>query len=266
MKVFEKFRLAIKKSNSLVCVGLDTDIKKIPQFLLKEKNPMLAFNKKIIEATSDIVSAYKLNSAFYESQGLAGIETLMETRKCIPSDVIAICDAKRGDIGNTSKMYAKAAFEIMGFDILTVNPYLGTDAVAPFLEYEDKGVFILCLTSNPGAYDFEIYGKEPIFKRVASFANEWNKKYGNCGLVVGATMSDFLSDIKGIAPELPWLVPGVGAQGGSVEDVIKHGGENLVINSSRNIIYASSEENFAEKAREEALKLKDEINRHRKNI
>lgn len=266
MKAFEKLKSAVQKSSSLVCVGLDTDINKIPKHLFNEPDPILSFNKQIIEATSDVVCAYKLNSAFYESCGLTGIQALIETRKYIPSDVTAILDAKRGDIGNTSKMYAKAAFELMGFDILTVNPYLGSDAIEPFLEYENNGIFVLCLTSNPGASDFETYGPEPVYKRVAEFANEWNKKHNNCGLVVGATMTDFLNEIRVLAPDLPWLVPGVGAQGGSVEEVIEYGGEDLIINSSRAIIYAGKEKDFAQKAREEALKLKNEINKFRTNI
>lgn len=266
MKTFEKLRNAVKKSNSLVCIGLDTDTNKIPPHLLEEPNPILAFNKKIIEATSDVVAAYKLNSAFYEAYGLAGYQALIETRELIPPDVVAILDAKRGDIGNTSKMYAKAAFEVMGFDILTVNPYLGSDSIEPFLEYEDNAVFILCLTSNPGAKDFETCGPEPVYKKVARSASEWWKKNNNCGLVVGATMTDFLNEIRVIAPDLPWLVPGVGAQGGSVEEVMKYGSEDIIINSSRAIIYADKTRDFAHKAREEALKLKDEINKFRTNV
>lgn len=274
MPFFEKLKESILKNNSLLCVGLDTDITRIPEFLLApfrtetgdaNPNPILAFNQQIINATSPFASAYKINSAFYEAYGELGFDTLRETKKCIPSYIPVILDAKRGDIGNSSKMYAKAVFEVLDFDAITVNPYPGFDGVEPFLQYEDKGVFVLCLTSNPGADDFQTVGAIPLYIKVAKAVAQWNKKK-NCGLVVGATKNELLKEVRKTAPDLPWLVPGVGTQGGSVEQVIKYGGENLIINSSRAIIYAGKEADFAVKAGESARRLKDEINRYRRNI
>ena len=272
MKFYEKYREAVERNNSLVCIGLDTDPKLIPNFLNQEPDPIFAFNQRIIDTTCDLVSAYKLNSAFYEAEGARGFEILKKTRDYIPSHIPVILDGKRNDIGNSSKMYAKMAFEQFGFDGITVNPYLGGDSIEPFLEYEDKGIFVLCLTSNPGALDFQMHGEPPLYLRVAESVDKWNTK-GNCGLVVGATKSELLKKVRGVAPELILLVPGVGAQGGKVEEVVKYGGsprpspwrgENLIINSSRAIIYASGGPDFAQKAREATTTLRDKINQWRK--
>ncbi|MCK4307619.1 orotidine-5'-phosphate decarboxylase [candidate division WOR-3 bacterium] len=260
MKFYEKYRKVVECNNSLVCVGLDTDPKLIPDFLNQEPDPIFAFNQQIIDATCDLVNAYKLNSAFYEAGGSRGFETLKKTRNYIPSPIPVILDGKRNDIGNSSKMYARMAFEQFGFDGITVNPYLGGDSIKPFLDYKDKGIFVLCLTSNPGALDFQMHGDPPLYIRVAESVNNWNTNR-NCGLVVGATKSELLKKVREVAPDLILLIPGVGAQGGKAEDVVKYGGENLIINSSRAIIYASGDSDFAQKAREATIILRDNINR-----
>jgi orotidine-5'-phosphate decarboxylase len=264
MKFLEKLLLASRNNNSLVCVGLDTDEGKIPPFLKNEDDPTLAFNQRIIDSTRDLVCAYKPNLAFYEALGARGWEALRKTCEYIPSEIPIILDAKRGDIGNTACMYAKALYDVLKADAVTVSPYMGRDAVLPFLEYEDKGTFILCLTSNKGAADFQlttIEGK-PLYELVS-----WNEK-GNCGLVVGATYPEQLKRIRQIAPGLPFLIPGVGAQAGEIESTIKYGtdnkGELAIINSSRAILYASSGEDFAQAARNETLRLRDSINLHRR--
>lgn len=268
MKFLEKLKKASQKNNSLLCVGLDTELEKIPKFLLKKKDSILAFNQVIIDSTKDLVCAYKPNLAFYEAYGIKGLEALKKTCEYIPKDIPVILDAKRGDIGNTSKMYAKAIFEEFKADGVTLSPYLGEDSLTPFLEYEDKCCFILCLTSNAGARDFqlqEIEGK-PLYKIVAEKVKVWNKK-GNCGLVVGATFPEQLKEIREIASGLPILIPGVGAQKGDVGKTVKYGtdknGELAIINSSRGVIYASSEKDFAEAARREAERLRNEFNLYR---
>ncbi|HVP35432.1 MAG TPA: orotidine-5'-phosphate decarboxylase [Terriglobales bacterium] len=269
MKFIQKLKSASAKNKSLLCVGLDTELEKIPKFLLQEKDPIFAFNRAIIDSTSDLVCAYKPNLAFYEAYGLKGLEALKKTCEYIPKDIPIILDAKRGDIGNTSKMYAKAIFDEFKGDGVTLSPYLGGDSLSPFLEYEDKCCFILCLTSNAGAKDFQlqnIQGK-PLYKIVAEKILSWNKK-GNCGLVVGATYPEQLKEIREIAPDLPILIPGVGAQKGDAELTVRYGtdkNENLaIINSSRGIIYASAEKDFAQAAGEEAKKLRDLFNLYRK--
>ena len=269
MKFVEKLKRASQKNNSLLCVGLDTELEKIPKFLLSEKEPIFSFNQKIIDSTRDLVCAYKPNLAFYEAYGIKGLEALKKTCEYIPKDIPVILDAKRGDIGNTSKMYARAIFEEFKADGVTLSPYLGEDSLSPFLEYEDKGCFILCLTSNAGAKDFqlqEIEGK-PLYKIVAEKVKTWNKK-GNCGLVIGATYPEQLKEIRDMAGELPILIPGVGAQKGDAEKTVKYGtdknGELAIINSSRGVIYASSEKDFALRAKDEAKKLRDLFNSYRK--
>ena len=268
MKFIEKLLNISRKNNSLLCVGLDTDIQKIPKFLLKEKDPIFEFNKRIIDSTFDLVCAFKPNSAFYEALGTRGWESLKKTIDYIPKDIVAILDAKRGDIGNTAKMYAKAVFEELKVDGVTLNPYLGEDAILPFLEYEGRCGFILCLTSNKGAQDFQLQKieKKPLYEIVAEKVLGWNKRK-NCGLVVGATYPEQLKKIREIAFDLPFLIPGVGAQGGEIESTVKYGTDkdrNLaIINSSRGIIYASSGIDFAEKAKDEAKKLRDLINSYR---
>lgn len=269
MRFIEKLTNISRKNNSLLCIGLDTDLEKIPKFLLKDHDPFFSFNQKIIESTGDLVCAYKPNIAFYEAYGPKGWQALKKTCEAIPKEIPIILDAKRGDIGNTAKMYAKAILENLGADAVTVNPYMGEDAIFPFLEYEDKCAFILCLTSNKGAQDFQlslIDGK-PLYQLVAEKTLSWDKRE-NCGLVVGATYPEQLRKIREIAKSLPILIPGIGAQAGELESTVKFGtdekGERAIINSSRAIIYASQKENFAEAARDEALKLKDKINLYRK--
>ncbi|MGB7062200.1 MAG: orotidine-5'-phosphate decarboxylase [Candidatus Zixiibacteriota bacterium] len=268
MRFVEKLLNASRKNNSLVCVGLDTDLQKIPRHLLKREDPTFAFNQKIIDSTSDLVCAYKPNMAFYEAQGARGWESLKKTCKYIPEEIPIIIDAKRGDIGNTARMYAKAFFEELKGDAVTVNPYMGEDAVSPFLEDEGKCAFVLCLTSNEGARDFQLskVDGKPLYEIVAEKVLSWNEK-GNCGLVVGATHPEQLKRIREIAPSLPFLIPGIGAQAGDIESTVKSGtdenGELAIINSSRGILYASGQEDFDQAARNEALRLRDAINLHR---
>ena len=247
---------------------MDTDEGKIPKFLMHEDDPIFAFNQKIIDSTRDLVCAYKPNMAFYEALGSRGWEALRKTCEYIPAEIPIILDAKRGDIGNTANMYAKALYDVLKADAVTVSPYMGKDAVLPFLEYEDKGSFILCLTSNQGAKDFQLSLIEgrPLYEIVAEKVLSWNEK-NNCGLVVGATYPEQLKRIREIAPSLPFLIPGVGAQAGEIESTIKYGtdhnGERAIINSSRAILYASSGEDFAQAARNETLRLRDLINLYR---
>jgi len=270
MNFKEKLSKIVKKNNSLLCIGLDTDIEKIPKHLFKiNKTPFLEFNKSIIEATKEFVCAYKINMAFYEVFGKSGFEILEETISYIPKDIIVILDGKRNDIGNTAKMYAKSLFEVLNADAVTVNPYLGKDSVLPFLEYTNKCSFILCRTSNPSAVDFQnlIVSNTPIYQLVARKIKEWNN-FDNCGAVVGATYPNELKIIREIlGEEIPILIPGIGAQGGDIEKTVKYGtnksGEMAIINSSRGIIYAAKDESFSEKAKIEARSLRDEINRYK---
>jgi orotidine-5'-phosphate decarboxylase len=270
MNFTEKLSAIVKKNNSLLCVGLDIDREKMPTFLFEsEDDPFLFFNKSIINQTKDLVCAYKLNMAFYETIGLKGVELLMKTVQYIPKDVVVILDGKRNDIGNTARKYAQSLFETFNADAITVNPYLGLDGVTPFLEYRDKCSFILCRTSNPSAADFQdcIVSETPLYQLVAQKIKEWNK-YSNCGAVVGATYPDELKIIRGIVGEtIPLLLPGIGKQGGDVEKTVKNGtnkkGEMAVINSSRGIIYAGHDKDFAVASRNAALSLRDAINKHR---
>jgi orotidine-5'-phosphate decarboxylase len=266
MKFTEKLAGAVRRNKSLVCVGLDPD----PE-LMPEKISVSEFNKAIIDATSDLVCAYKPNLAFYEALGDEGMSTLKATVRHIPNHIPVIADAKRSDIGNTAKAYAKAIFAYLEFDASTVNPYLGFDSIEPFIQYRDKGIFILCRTSNAGAADFQSLrsetesGPRPLFEIVAGKAHEWNK-YGNIGLVVGATYPEELKLIRQSYPDMPLLIPGIGAQGGDLALTIRYGidaqGEKTIINSSRQIIYASQGKDFAEAARKAALTLRDQINQH----
>ncbi|MBL0328567.1 MAG: orotidine-5'-phosphate decarboxylase [Bacteroidetes bacterium] len=268
----------IQKKKSFLCVGLDTDITKIPQYLLKTEDPIFEFNKQIIDATKDFAVSFKPNMAFYETQGVKGWISLEKTINYINQtcpDIFTIADAKRGDIGNTSKMYAKAFLETLNFDSITVAPYMGEDSVKPFMEYKNKWVILLALTSNSGASDFQlnvmhspfekgargIDANVPLYANVLETSKSWSSP-DNMMYVVGATKAEMLSDIRKIVPDSFLLVPGVGAQGGSLNEVAKHGMNKqcgLLVNSSRGIIYASSGENFAEKAREEAMKLQKEM-------
>jgi len=266
----EKLSNIVHENDSLVCVGLDIDEEKTPTFLFNtSKDPFFDFNKSIIDATKDIVCAYKLNMAFYEVLGSKGFELLDKTIKHIPRNVVVILDGKRNDIGNTAKKYAQSLFEKFNADAVTVNPYLGKDGVAPFLEYKDKCSFILCRTSNPSAVDFQdlkTQGK-PLYKIVAEKIKDWDK-IGCCGAVVGATYPDELKTIRSILGDnIPLLIPGVGKQGGDVEKTVKYGTnskhEMALINSSREIIFAGDKEDFAEKSREKAFSLQKEINKYR---
>lgn len=257
----------IQKKRSFLCVGLDSSLDKIPQHLLKYENPILEFNKQIIDATKDLCVAYKPNTAFYECYGKKGWETLIETWKYIPQDIFSIADAKRGDIGNTSAMYAETFFNAasseMSFDSVTVAPYMGSDSVTPFLTFKDKWVILLALTSNAGHADFQLQeiGADRLFEKVIKTSQTWATAE-QMMYVVGATRGAAFGDVRKLAPDHFLLVPGVGAQGGDLSEVCKYGLNSqcgLLINSSRGIIYASQGEDFAEKAREEALKLQQEM-------
>jgi len=257
----------IKHKKSFLCVGLDTDLKKIPPHLLNEEDPAFTFNKAIIDATADYCVAFKLNLAFYECNGLKGWSSLEKTvryiRKQYPEQFI-IADAKRGDIGNTSKMYAQSFFEELNFDAVTVAPYMGEDSVKPFLEYPGKWVILLVLTSNKGSIDFQLTKNdqgERLFEKVLKTSENWASD-NKMMYVVGATQGSLLKDIRKIAPDNFLLVPGIGAQGGSLEEVVKYGMNSqcgLLVNSSRQIIYTGNDENFAQSAQVEAQKLQEEM-------
>jgi orotidine-5'-phosphate decarboxylase len=270
MNFKQKLTALSHKNNSLVCIGLDVDKEKMPKFLFESsKNPYLEFNKSIIDSTKDIVCAYKLNMAFYEVLGTEGFELLKKTIKQIPKDVVVILDGKRNDIGNTARKYAQTLFETLSADAITVNPYLGRDGVAPFLEYKDKCSFILCRTSNASAIDFQdlAVSKTLLYQIVAKKIKEWNEN-DNCGAVVGATYPKELKIIRSIlGDEIPILIPGIGKQGGDVEKTIKNGtnskGKMAIVNSSRHIIFAGDDEDFAAVSRKKALSLRNEINKYR---
>ena len=253
----------ISKNNEgkFICVGLDTDITKIPAFLRDKPDGVFKFNQSIIEATKDFAAAYKINFAFYEREGAKSISELEKTVDLIPQDILSIADAKRGDIGNTSEMYAKSVYEHFKFDSVTLHPYMGKDSLQPFLDFTDKINFILVLTSNPGANDFEklkLTGGKFLYQNVLQKVNEWNENH-NCGIVFGATnLNELKSNIKDFG-NLSVLLPGVGAQGGSLENISETfnriNRKNYIVNVSRAIIYKSSVENFAEVAREELISL-----------
>lgn len=243
---------AIRQKKSYLCVGLDTDITKIPPHLLVEPDPVFAFNKEIIDATKDYCVSYKINTAFYESRGAKGWESLQKTVAYLPPDVLSIADAKRGDIGNTSAQYAKTFFDLLQFDAVTVAPYMGADSVEPFLAYKNKWTILLALTSNPGAADFELQktGEEYLYEKVLRTATTWGSP-DNLMFVVGATQAAHLAAIRALCPDYFFLVPGVGAQGGNLQELSQaamnqDGG--LLVNVSRAIIYASHQHDFAEKA------------------
>ncbi|WP_303024610.1 orotidine-5'-phosphate decarboxylase [Duncaniella muris] len=257
----------IRKKGTFLCVGLDTDIKKIPEHLLTEEDPMFAFNRAIIDATAPYCVAYKPNTAFYESRGTEGWQTLERTVNYLRTnypDHFIIADAKRGDIGNTSSLYARAFFENMGVDAITVAPYMGFDSVKPFMDYESKWVILLALTSNPGSRDFQFLTDMTgtrLFEHVLETAQKWGTTE-NLMFVVGATQGAMFAEVRRVAPQSFLLVPGVGAQGGSLEEVAKWGMTpecGLLVNSSRGIIYASSGTDFADAAAAEARKLRDHM-------
>lgn len=257
-----------RQKKSLVCIGLDIDLNKVPEFILHKAEPLEYFGKAIIDATIEFAAAYKLNTAFFEAYGVFGWKAMTNLVSYLPNNVIKIADGKRGDIGNTSSMYARAFFEDLSFDAMTVNPYLGYDGIEPFIKNKEKGIFVLCHTTNKGAEDFQKFsdGNKKLFERVAEKVNQWNQNQ-NCGLVVGATYPAELQHIRTLAPDLPFLVPGLGAQGGDFDLAIQYAtnelGEGAIFNFSRSIIYSSGNEDFAKKAGEQAKKMQEEINLRR---
>jgi orotidine-5'-phosphate decarboxylase len=264
MDFVEKLAGASRRNRSLLCIGLDPDPALMPEGL-----GVFYFNRAIVEATADIVCAYKPNIAFYEALGAEGLTTLKMTRECIPPDIPVIIDAKRGDIGNTARAYARSLFDELGFDAATVSPYLGLDSLEPFIERRDKGVFVLCRTSNAGAIDFQSLqcrtqgGEKMLFEVVAEKVAAWNR-HGNLGLVVGANYPEELKLIRQRYPEILLLIPGVGAQGGELSLAVSYGADagrcRTVINSSRQIIYVSRGSDFAAAARSAAIAMRDRMN------
>ncbi len=267
----QKLDSIVAKNNSLLCIGLDPDLEKLPRHLLNLEDPIFEFNKALIDSTSDLVCSYKPNIAFYEAYGLKGLESLKKTLEYLQknyTDIPMILDAKRGDIGNTADRYAKAIFDFWKADAVTVYPHLGKDALEPFFNYENKLIIVLIKTSNPDSGTFqnlEVDGK-PYYLKMAEIARDWNQP--NLGLFVGATYPKELSDVREIFPDSVFLTAGVGAQGAKTEQAVKAGvdkdGNNLICNNSREIIYASSSEDFAEAARKKAVEIKEEINKYRK--
>ncbi len=258
----------IQKKHSFLCIGLDTDLRKIPSHLLNTDDPIFEFNKQIIDTTHDLCVAYKPNIAFYESMGASGWNSLKKTLEYIPKEIFTIADAKRGDIGNTSKMYAKTFFETYNFDSVTVAPYMGSDSVKPFLDFDGKWAIVLALTSNQGGLDFQLLkdeDNEMLYQKVLKKAQTYGH---NIMFVVGATRAEALKEIRKIAPDNFLLVPGVGAQGGSLEEVAEYGMNShcgLLVNSSRGIIYASSSQDFAKVARQKSLELQTRMSEMLKN-
>ena len=275
MNFLHKLRHIQRKNNSLLCIGLDTDVAKVPEFLYAYGDPQYEFNRHIIDATKDIVCAYKLNIAFYESVGEHGWYTVHQTLARIPEEIVTIGDGKRGDIPSSSERQALLLCEDWEFAGTTVNPYMGKDSIEPFIKRKDQCAFVLTVTSNTGAKDFQylkVKGRrldsssKPLYEHVVRTAKKWNTK-NNIGLVVGATRPAELKRIRSLAPDMPILIPGVGAQRGNLETAVRYGcdpkGELAIINVGRSILYASSGEDFAEKAREAALKIRDQINIYR---
>jgi orotidine-5'-phosphate decarboxylase len=260
---------SITEKRSFLCVGLDSEIEKIPSFLLKTKDPVFEFNRRIIDSTHKYTVAYKPNVAFYECNGTKGWKSLESTLNYIKKNfpgILVIADAKRGDIGNTSKMYAREFFENMNFDAVTVAPYMGEDSVTPFLTYSNKWVILLALTSNKGADDFQYHNEDglKLFERVLTLSCKWGS-INNLMFVVGATRAEMLKDIRKIVPEHFLLIPGVGAQGGSLQEVVKYGLTNkcgLLVNSSRGIIFADNSENFDKVAGEKAAEIQKEMQQY----
>lgn len=268
MNFTRKLRSIQKKHNSLLCIGLDTDINKIPEFLFEFGDPIYEFNRRIIDATRDLVCAYKINLAFYEVTGEHGWYTVHQTLARIPEEIVTIGDAKRGDIGNSSEAYAKLIVDDYEFAACTVNPYMGEDSVKPFMKHAHQGVFVLALTSNPGAADFQylpVRGR-PLYEHVIARVKKWNTR-NNCGIVVGATRPKELKRIRELAGDMPLLIPGIGAQGGDLDASVRYGcdkdGFMAVITASRSILYASNGEDFARAARAEAERLRIAINTSR---
>lgn len=268
MSFYDRIRSIQRKNNSLLCIGLDPDLDKLPKHLLSHAAPVVRFCEEVVEATGDLACAYKLNLAFFEHLGEKYWRSVRRVLACIPRDIMTIGDAKRGDIGNTSVMYARTLFKEFRFTAATVNAYMGEDSVRPFMENPERGVFILALTSNPGAKDFQYLRtrRRPLFEQVVVKAKKWNDKK-NIGFVVGATRPAQLKRVRQLAPDMPLLIPGVGLQGGDVKSTVRFGcdgnGEMSLVNASRSIIYASCGKDFAEAARTAAENLRNELNRHR---
>jgi len=267
MKFEEKLLAAQQRNNSWVCVGLDIQLSKMPLPLQQMDDPILPFAQAIIDATRDLACAFKPNLGFFLAEGAAGVIALERLMRYIPSDIPIILDGKFGDIGSTAEQYAHGAFQALCADAVTLSPYVGADAIKPFLNYADKGVFVLARTSNPGAGEFQnlLCDGTPLYQSVVRKASEWHQAGpGSCGLVVGATYPQELEQVRALAPDLPFLIPGVGAQGGDLAAAVRHGptrsGVGPVINASRSILYASGKADFAEAARAAALKMRAEIN------
>ncbi|HEX5502520.1 MAG TPA: orotidine-5'-phosphate decarboxylase [Thermomicrobiales bacterium] len=275
-----RFREAAERNDSLLCVGLDPDVARFPAALRARcaddpAGAIVAFNRAIVEATADLVCAYKPNLGFYAAFGPAGLVALAETRRLIPPAIPALLDAKVNDIGHTAAAYATGYFDAFGFDAVTANPYLGEDALQPFLERRDRGVFVLCRTSNPGSGDLQglaVAGDEggPLYETVARRIAAWGERYGGCGAVVGATYPRELAAVRAILPDAPILVPGIGAQGGALAETVRAGldadGFGLAINASRAVTYASAGADFADAARRAAQELRAAINAERANV
>ncbi len=260
-----------QKNRSMICLGLDLDPKKMPSEYSGSAKGLFDFAHRIIDATADLVCAYKPNMAFYESLGPDGLSLLKVIRDRIPEDIPVIMDGKRGDIGNTAQYYAEAMFDRYRADWVTLNPYMGYDSLRPFLEFKDKGVFILCLTSNSGSRDFQLLeiDHKPLYIHVAEKVLYWNKEQ-NCGLVVGATHPDQLKEIRAVSGDMPFLIPGVGAQGGSLEEAAVMGSDDFrkpaVINVSRSVLYASNDKDFAQRARQELERLNAQVTQLRQRV
>ncbi|MFQ5628491.1 MAG: orotidine-5'-phosphate decarboxylase [bacterium] len=253
----EKLQEMQAQKKSLLCVGIDPEFEKVPKRLNHDSDWLFKFCHVMIKSTMQYAVAYKFNFAFFESLGTYGCETLNRLLEIVPPDCISLADAKRGDIGNSAKHYAKAIFNNLGFDAVTVNPYMGYDAVEPFLAYRQKGIYCLCLTSNPGAKDLQYCqsGGKPLYFHVANLIKKWNQ-YSNCGMVVGATKPAQLAEIREMCPDIPFLIPGIGAQGGNLNTVLETvGNTNALIAASRSIIYASANDDYAQAAAHEAAKM-----------
>lgn len=268
----QKMLAAQEKNSSWLCVGLDPVMARLPDAVRSSRSPLLAFGRAIVESTCDVACAYKPNLGFWLAEGAAGLEALQQLIDEIPDHLPIILDGKFNDVGHTAEAYARAAFETLGVDAVTVNPYLGLDTLRPFLEAEERGVFLLARTSNPSAphlQDLDV-GGQLLYQQVARLATSWDHTLsGSCGLVVGATYPQELSLVREIAPNLPFLIPGIGAQGGDLAEAVVHGptagGLGPVINSSRGILYASSGPDFEEAARKAALETRERINRERES-
>ncbi|MDE2840832.1 MAG: orotidine-5'-phosphate decarboxylase [Chloroflexota bacterium] len=259
-----RLRQTCAKKNSALCIGLDVDLARLPTGIPATREGVVHFCREIIEATHQFAAAYKPNVAFFESMGMWGLEALEEVRGQIPADVVTIADAKRGDIDSTNVHYAVAVFDVLGFDAVTAHPYLGAESLEPFLSRPDRGVFVLCRTSNPGARDFQDLRNETgerLYITVAKAVQSWNVN-DNCGLVTGATYPEELAEVRQVAPYLPLLIPGIGAQGGDLPATVQAAGTAapMLINASRSILYASNENDFAEAAATAATKLHTDIN------